>query len=47
MVLKMIYKTCLIFYGNNQKSENLCFAGLALSKAYKGLDQKVQKSRVS
>ena len=43
----MIYEICLIFYRNSQKSENLCFAGLVLSKAYKGLDQKVQKSHVS
>ena len=30
------------FYRNSQKSENLYFAGLVLSKAYKGLDQKVE-----
>ena len=33
--------------GNSQKSENLCFPGLASSKAYKSLDQKVEKSHVS
>ena len=32
------------FHGNSQKSENFHFAGLALSKACRDLDEKLQKS---
>ena len=35
------------FYASSRKSENLHFDGLHLSKAYKVLDEKVQKSCVS
>ena len=35
------------FYASSQKSENLHFDGLLWSKAYKVLDQEVQKSYVS
>ena len=34
------------FYADNRKSGNLHFDGLLLSKAYKKLDEKVQKSYV-
>ena len=41
-------KTNLVnFHGSSCKSENLHFDGLVLSKAYKLLDEKVQKSYVS
>ena len=33
-------------HGNSQKSENFHFTGLALSKACKDLDEKLQKSYV-
>ena len=35
------------FHASSQKSQNLHFNGLILSKAYKVLDGKVQKSYVS
>ena len=35
------------FYASSRVSENLHFDGLLLSKAYKVLDEKVQKSYVS
>ena len=35
------------FHASSRKSENLHFDGLVLSKAYKVLDEKVQKSYVS
>ena len=35
------------FDANSRKSENLHFDGLLLSKAYKDLNEKVQKSYVS
>ena len=35
------------FHASSQKSENLHFDGLLLSKACKDLDEKVQKSYVS
>ena len=37
----------LIFRASSQKSESLHFDGLLLSKAYKDLDEKVQKSYIS
>ena len=35
------------FHASSQKSENLHFDGLLLSKAYKVLDEKIQNSYVS
>ena len=35
------------FHGGSRKSEKLHFEGLVLSKAYKFLDEKVQKCSVS
>ena len=35
------------FHGSSRKSGNLHFDGLLLSKAYKDLDEKIQKSYVS
>ena len=35
------------FHVSKRKSRNLCFDGFLLSKAYKDLDEKVQKSFVS
>ena len=35
------------FYASSQKSENLHFDGFLLSKASKGLDEKVQKNFAS
>ena len=32
------------FHGSNQKSGNLLFDGILLSKAYKDVDEKIQKS---
>ena len=43
----MIQKMWLIFRASSQKSESLHFDGLFLSKAYKDLDEKVQKSYIS
>ena len=40
-------KNLINFHASSHKSENLHFDGLVLSKAYKVLDQKVQKSHVS
>ena len=40
-------KNLVNFHASSRKSENLQFHGLVLSKAYKGLDQQVQKSYVS
>ena len=46
-VLKNDIRSLVNFHGNKHKSENLDFDGLVLSKAYKVLDEKVQKSYVS
>ena len=35
------------FHASNRKTENVHFYGLVLSKTYKVLDEKVQKSYVS
>ena len=35
------------FHASSRKSENVHFDGLVLSKAYKDLDEKVQKSYAS
>ena len=49
MILKgdAIFKEKLAGVLSRRKSENLHFDGLVLSKAYKVLDEKVQKSYVS
>ena len=44
--LKKDIRNLVNFYANNRKSGNLHFDGLLLSKAYKKLDEKVQKSYV-
>ena len=46
-VLKNDIRNLVNFHASRRKSENLHFDGLLLSKAYKGLDEKVQKSYVS
>ena len=43
----MIQKMWLIVRASSQKSESLHFDGLLLSKAYKDLDEKLQKSYIS
>ena len=45
--LKNYTRNLVNFHASSHKSENLHFDGLVLSKAYEGLDQKVQKSYVS
>ena len=45
--LKNHIRNLVNFHASSHKSENLHFDGLVLSKAYEGLDQKVQKSYVS
>ena len=45
--LKSGIRNLVNFQTSSQKSENLHFDGLLLSKAYKVLDAKVQKSYVS
>ena len=45
--LKNKIRNLVHFYASSQKSENLHFDGLLFSKAYKVLDEKVQKSYVS
>ena len=45
--LKSDIRNLVNFQTSSQKSENLHFDGLLLSKAYKVLDAKVQKSYVS
>ena len=44
--LKKDIRNLVNSYANNRKSGNLHFDGLLLSKAYKKLDEKVQKSYV-
>ena len=39
-------RNLFFFHASNGKSENLHFDGLVLSKAYKVLDEKVQKNYV-
>ena len=41
--LKNNIRNLLNFHASSRKSENLHFSGLILSKAYKVLDEKVQK----
>ena len=45
--LKNYIKNLVYFHVSSHNSENLHFDWLVLSKAYKGLDQQVQKSFVS
>ena len=45
--LKNDIRNLINFHASSRKSENLHFDGLVLSKAYKVLDEKVQKSYVS
>ena len=45
--LKNDIRNLVNFQASSRKSENLHFDGLLLSKAYKVLDEKVQKSYVS
>ena len=45
--LKNDIRNVINFHASSRKSENLHFDGLVLSKAYKFLDEKVQKSYVS
>ena len=40
-------KNLVNFHASSRRSENLHFHGLVLSKAYKVLDKKVQKTYVS
>ena len=42
--LKKDVRNLVNFYASGQKSENLHFDRILLSKAYKDLDEKVQKS---
>ena len=42
--LKKDVRNLVNFYASSQKSENLHFDRILLSKAYKDLDEKVQKS---
>ena len=43
--LKKDVRNLVNFYASSQKSENLHFDRILLSKAYKDLDEKVQKSQ--
>ena len=45
--LKIDIRNLLNFHASSQKSENLHFDGLCLSKAYKASDEIIQKSYVS
>ena len=45
--LKNDIRNVVNFYASSCKPENMHFNGLVLSKAYKVLDEKVQKSYVS
>ena len=45
--LKNEIRNLVNFHASSRKSENLHFDGLVLSKAFKVLDKKVQKSNVS
>ena len=45
--LKKDIRNLINFHTSSRKSGNLHFDGLVLSKAYKVLDEKVQKSYVS
>ena len=45
--LKNYIRNLVHFHASSLKSENMHFDGLVLSKAYKVLDEKVQKNYVS
>ena len=45
--LKINTRNWVNFHANSCKSETLIFDGLVLSKGYKALDKKLQKSYVS
>ena len=45
--LKNNIRNFVNFYASSRKSENLHFDWILLSKAYKDLDKKIQKSYVS
>ena len=45
--LKNNMRNLVNFHANRQKSENLHFDRIVLSKAYKDLDKKIQKGYVS
>ena len=45
--LKNDIRNLIKFHASSRKSENLNFYGLVLSKAYRVLDEKAQKSYVS
>ena len=45
--LKSNISNLVNFYASSQKSENLHFDWIFLSKVYKDLDEKIQKSYVS
>ena len=45
--LKYDIRNLVNFHVSSQKSENLHFDGILLSKTYKKLDEKVQKSYIS
>ena len=45
--LKNDIRNLINFHTSSRKSENLHFDGLVLSKTYKVLDEKVQKSYIS
>ena len=45
--MKNDIRNLINFHASSQKSENLQFNGLIFSKAYKVLDEKVQKNYVS
>ena len=45
--LKNDIRNLVNFHASSRKSGNLHFDGLLLSKAYKDLDEKIQKSYVS
>ena len=45
--LKSELRNLVNFHASSQKSGNVHFDGLLLSKSYKDLDEKVQKSYVS
>ena len=47
LVLKNDIRNLVNFHASSRKSENLHFDELVLSKAYKVLDEKVQRSYVS
>ena len=46
-ILKNDLRNLVNFHASSQKSENLYFYWLLLSSAYKGLEEKLQKSYVS